>query len=338
MATAQTSVSAANTAETLQSGLREQLNARRHRLQHIAERSTNDQIQRLIDEVDGALLRLEQGQLGICESCHDFVEPEALMADPLARFCLTHLPAKQQRELEADLELAAELQARLLPDKGFEAEGWKIAYDYRPAGLVSGDYVDLIRCPIRKTLYFALGDVSGKGVAASMLMSNLNAMFRSLLPLDLYTLPELMTHANRIFCQSTLPSQYATLVLGQATLDGEVEICNAGHPEPLVARHGVVESIDGASAPIGLFRDQTFSSSKFQLAPGDALVLYSDGISEARNRQEEEFGASRLGEGLLKCLDRTPAEAIADCVRDLIAFRSGAPQADDHALLLIQRG
>src|SRR5215471_2870217 len=223
-----------STAQTLHSGLREQLHARRHRLERIAERTTSDEIERLLDEVDGALLRLEEGRLGICDSCHDSIEPEHLMADPLARFCLSHLPPEQARALEADLELAAELRARLLPDKNFRADGWNVAYDYRAAGLVSGDYCDLLLCPKTQNLYFALGDVSGKGVAASMLMSNLNAMFRALLPLDITSLPELMAHANRVFCQATLPSQYATLILGKATPQGEVEICNAGHPEPLL--------------------------------------------------------------------------------------------------------
>jgi len=338
MATAQNvPLSAPNTAENLQSGLREQLHTRRHRLERIAEHTTDDQIQRLLDEVDGALLKLDQGRLGICEFCHDFVEPETLMADPLARFCLSHLPEKKKRELEADLELAAELQSRLLPEKDFKAEGWNVAYDYRPAGLVSGDYIDLLVCPIHKTLYFALGDVAGKGVAASMLMSNLNAMFRALLPLDIYTLPQLMSHANRVFCQATLPSQYATLVLGRAELNGEVEICNAGHPEPLLLRNGKAEPIDGASAPIGLFREQQFTSTTAQLTPGEMLVLYSDGISEARNRQEEEFGTARMARSFAECLERLPAKAVDDCVRELVAFRGGAPQVDDHALMLVQR-
>lgn len=335
MATAQNPAQV-TTSSTLQSGLRQQLEARRVRLETIAERASNPELQRLLDEVDAAVDRLEQGTLGICEKCHDFIEPEALMADPLARFCLDHLPPDQQRALEADLELAAELQAKLLPDKQFRADGWQVAYEYRPAGMVSGDYCDLLICPQTNNLYFALGDVSGKGVAASMLMSNLNAMFRALAPVLAGSLPDLMAHANRVFCQSTLPNQYATLILGHATPRGEVEFCNAGHLEPLLIRNNSIESLDGASTPIGLFRQQTFNTTRVQLEPGDVLALFSDGITEAHNG-EDEYGSARLGEMLRMYSMRSLEETIAACMKDVRAFQSGPRQADDQALMLLQR-
>src|SRR5437899_10056339 len=103
MATAHNPTPAApTTAENLQSGLRNQLQARRQRLERITERATNHQLQRLLEDVDAALARLEDGSLGICEACHESIEPERLMADPLTRFCIDHLPAEQQRALEAD--------------------------------------------------------------------------------------------------------------------------------------------------------------------------------------------------------------------------------------------
>lgn len=327
-----------STMDALESGVRQQLQGRRERLQRISQRTANGEVQRLLDEVDGALARLEQGTLGICDVCHEAVEPERLIADPLTRFCLDHLPPDQQRALEADLEMAAELQARLLPDRNLRVDGWSLAYDYRPAGLVSGDYCDLLVSPDTGALYFALGDVSGKGVAASMLMSNLSAMFRTLAPMPSSSLTELMAHANRVFCESTLPNQYATLVLGRATREGEVEICNAGHLEPMLFRQdGGVESLDGAAAPIGLFRQQTFHSTRVQLSPGDTLVLYSDGISEARNAHDEEYGSERLADLFRLCTALTPASAVTACIKDLIDFRGNARQADDQALLVLQR-
>lgn len=327
-----------NTVDALESGVRQQLQGRRDRLQRVAHRAGTAEVQRLLDEVDGALARLEKGTLGLCEVCHESVEPERLIADPMTRFCLDHLPPDQQRALEADLELAAELQARLLPDKNLRADGWSLAYEYRPAGLVSGDYCDLLVSPETGALYFALGDVSGKGVAASLLMSNLSAMFRALAPLAASSLSDLMAHANRVFCQSTLPNQYATLVLGRATREGEVEICNAGHLEPMLFRlGGQVESLDGASAPIGLFHQQTFPSTRVQLSPGDTLVLYSDGISEARNARDEEYGSERLADLFRLCAALTPASAVTACIRDLVDFRGNARQADDQALLVLQR-
>lgn len=337
MATAQNPAHAIpTTTESLHTGIRRELLTRRHRLERVAERSADAKLQNLLDEVDTALQRLEEGSLGICDVCHESIEPERLIANPLVRFCLDHLPPEQQRALEADLELAARLQARLLPDRDLRAEGWNVAYDYRPAGIVSGDYCDLLLCCDTGNLYFALGDVSGKGVAASMLMSNLSAMFRALVPLST-SLPELMAHANRVFCESTLPNMYATLILGRATRAGEVEICNAGHLEPLLFTGSGVVSLDGASTPIGLFCSQTFPSSRVQLAPGDALLLYSDGISEARSPEDEEYGHSRLAGVFRESRSLAPAQSLAACMDDIARFQGSARRADDQTVLLLQR-
>lgn len=339
MATAQNAPapSATTTLESIHRGLRAELEDRRRRLARVAQHAGAHDVAHLLDEVDTALLRLEQGTLGICEACHQQVEPEALLADPLCRFCLEHLPPEQQRALEADLELAAQLQARLLPEKTFRAEGWHAAYEYRPHGIVSGDYCDLMVCPQTRNLYFALGDVSGKGVAASMLMANLSAMFRSLSMIT-DSLPELMGHANRVFCQSTLPNQYATLVLGKASPDGRVEICNAGHLEPLLIHGSGATAIDGASAPIGLFRGESFRATSVPLAPGDTLVLFSDGITEAADA-EKEFGVARLAEACARhAMAGAPEQVIAAIMRDLARFQNGTPRNDDQAIMLLQRG
>src|SRR6266567_2405187 len=145
--------------------------------------------------------RLERGTFGLCETCHDTIEAERLLADPLMRFCLDHLTQDEQRALESDLSLAARIQRRLLPEPGVELAGWEVRYHYQPAGMVSGDYCDLLQT--NNGLLFLLGDVSGKGVAASMLMSHLHATFRSLAEAGL-PLERMVEDANRIFCESTL--------------------------------------------------------------------------------------------------------------------------------------
>jgi len=170
--------------------LRTQLEQRRQRLETgIALSPENSPLVRLLEEVDSALARMEKGTYGLCETCHDAVERHRLIADPLIRYCLDHLTAEQQRALEQDLELAARIQRALLPRQDLRVGNWQVHYHYEPAGPVSGDYCDLIHSDGEAgDLLFLLGDVSGKGVAASMLMSQLHAMFRSLasvgLPLD----------------------------------------------------------------------------------------------------------------------------------------------------------
>src|ERR1051326_1911578 len=112
MATAQNPAQTVpTTAENLQSGLRHQLEERRHRLERMAQHHASAQVERLLSDVDAALDQLEHGHLGVCEVCHECIEPERLMANPMVRFCLDHLPPEQARALEADLELAARLQS-----------------------------------------------------------------------------------------------------------------------------------------------------------------------------------------------------------------------------------
>ncbi|MBV8205347.1 MAG: SpoIIE family protein phosphatase [Acidobacteria bacterium] len=315
--------------------LREQLVQRRQCLQQALSRGQAVSAVRLLEQVDQALTRLDAGSLGICELCHTPVETDRLIADPLVRFCIDHLPQEKQRALEADLELAARLQSRLLPPKDFHFAGWRVAYHYQPAGIVSGDYCDLATTA-EGALYFALADVSGKGVAASLLMSNLSAMFRTLAPLGI-PVAELMSHANRVFCESTLPTQYATVVVGKAMPDGVVEFANAGHLEPLIVGSNSVTRIPSTGLPIGLFRDEPVKSATMRMEREEVLVLYSDGITETSSAADEEYGAERLARIVAHCRAQSPDEHVARCIADLAAFRGHGPQADDETLMVLQR-
>ncbi len=216
------------------------------------------------------------------------------MRNPLARFCIDHLTPSQARELEQDLDLAAHVQSQLLPPRHLVDRAWEIAYHYEPRGTVSGDYCDVVR-PAEDSgdLVFFLGDISGKGVAASMLMAHLHASMRALVGLGL-PLQQVVERANRIFCDSTMANHYATLVCGRLARSGEVEICNAGHCAPLLVRAGQVTSLESTGVPIGLFCVREYPVSRLRVTSGDALVLYTDGVTEARNGQEEEYGFDRL--------------------------------------------
>ena len=316
--------------------LRQQLVDRRHQLEHARSAGVADvQVERLVREVDAALARMDDGSFGLCEVCHQPIEADRLISDPLVRFCLEHLTPGQRQALEADLGLAAKIQKGLLPSPHFHYGGWEAAYHYEPAGIVSGDYCDLVPAPCGN-FYFILGDVSGKGVAASMLMAHLQAMFRSLIPMGL-PLPELIERASRVFCESTLPTHFATLVCGRAGDSGEVELCNAGHPPPLfIGRGGVVE-IEATGLPIGAFCDEQFSTSRVLVEPGQAVLLYTDGLSEARDRSGRMYGSDRIRE-LVRGLQGKPArDLIETSLRDLAAFRLGAPPVDDLTIMAIRR-
>jgi phosphoserine phosphatase RsbU/P len=286
----------------------------------------------LLEQVDKALERMDVGSYGMCEECNGEVEAQRLLADPLARVCLDCMKPAEARALERDLELAARIQVGLLPKQDLHAGSWKVAYFYDPAGLVSGDYCDVVTHG--RELYFMLGDVSGKGVAASMLMANLHAMFRVLVPTGL-PLQELVERANRIFCESTLPTQYATLICGRAKECGEVEISNSGHLPPLHLSSNGVQAIESSTVPVGLFCDQQFSTTKINFSPGDSLLLYTDGVTEALGPDGSEYGAGRLSQLLAECQSRSSKELVEKCINDVLAFRASAQKNDDQTLMVL---
>ena len=314
--------------------LQNQLEERKRRLQAaIAFAPQNVGLGGLLHEVDSALARMDKGTYGRCEECLEPVEQDRLMADPLVRYCLDHLTEPQRAALQRDLDLASEVQRKLLPQAGLSAGGWQTGYHYAPVGPVSGDYCDLI--PSDGQLFFALGDVSGKGVAASMLMTQLHALFHSLAGMGL-PLGQIVTQANRVFCESALAGQYATLVCGQGSPSGEVEIHNAGHlPAILVGRGGILR-IESTGLPLGMFSEVEFSATRLQLEIGDMLFLYTDGLSEARGGNDE-YGVDRVVTLARQQATRPPAELISAYLDDLRVFVASTPPADDLTLLAIRR-
>jgi len=316
--------------------LQGQLIERRKQLERAASAGPVDaQVRHLIREVDEALSRLQAGTYGLCDVCHEPIEPERLINDPLARFCLDHLTPHQQRALENDLVLAARIQKGLLPRSPLRFGGWEAAYHYEPAGIVSGDYCDLVSAP-NGDFYFILGDVTGKGVAASMLMVHLQAMFRTLIPMQL-PLHKLVEHASRVFCESTLPTHFATLVCGKAADSGEVEVCNAGHPPPLLVSQGRIEAVHPTGLPLGAFCDEQFTTARFRIEPGQALLLYTDGLSEARDDDGRMYGSDRIHQLALGKRGTPPKALIEVYLTDLAAFRKDVPAGDDLTIMAIGR-
>ncbi len=320
--------------------VRRELVARRVRLEQAVGRApAAREYQALLAEVDAALARLDAGTYGLCDACGEPIEPERLLADPLLRRCLDHLSAEARRGLEQDLELAARIQAALLPPRELELPGWDVAYHFEPFGHVGGDYCDLIPSERDGTFVFLLGDVSGKGVAASILMSNLHATFRSLAagpsPIE-----DMMARANRLFCQSTLTDHYATLVCGRLAPSGDGWLANAGHWPPLLVRRGRVERLDSDGLALGMFCHTAYRPRPVHLGPGDLLVLYSDGLTEACDRDGREYGTDRLAAhlaGLAAQLDLKARDVVHRLVEDVAAFCAGAAPSDDVTLMVVRR-
>lgn len=323
---------------TDQSVLRGQLIERRQQLQSaIATTNKTEPLLNLLNQVDIALEKMAKGMYGLCETCHDTIEQDRLWADPLTRNCLDHLTADEQRLLERDLDLAYQVQKNLLPKPSVELRGWQMAYYYKPAGPVSGDYCDLIVPSTNDgVFYFFVGDISGKGIAASILMAHLHAIFRSLLKPD-QSIAQLVEQANRLFCEGTPLTHYATLVAGKADPLGKVEICNAGHCLPMIVQGTKIETIDSTGLPLGMFCSGEYGLHRLTLSPGESLVLYTDGITEARRSDDSFYGEERFKAFLSERAHLLPNDLVHDCLQDLEHFRSGALPTDDVTLMCLKR-
>jgi phosphoserine phosphatase RsbU/P len=322
--------------QTATPDLRTELINWRERLEANARDSTDSfELNGLLREVTSAIERLtQQDSYGVCQVCHDLIGQAAMNADPLARNCLSCLTPEQLAELESDLDRAWLIQGELLPKQNLKFNGWEVSYHYAPAGQLSGDYCDLVSTDTGD-LYFLVGDVSGKGVAASLLMSRLHAIFRSLIGSGL-EIGQLVERANGIFVDSTMRPYYATLVCGKAAANGEVEICNAGHCPPLLLQNGGVSSIAATGLPVGMFCQERYSAARVRLEKGDRLVLYTDGLSEARDRTNVEYGDDRLPALLRECQALPARDLVGRLLSDVQDFSSGLPMTDDLTVMAIE--
>jgi len=315
---------------SLDNVLREQLLERKEKLQEAMALSSDLEFAALLGDVDSALAKMDKGTYGQCEACDGQIEPERLLADPLVRVCLSELSDAARAALESDLELAAAIQQGLLPKSVKGNSAWKADFIYEPHSIVSGDYCDVIVQD--DELYFVVGDVSGKGMAASLLMSSLHAMFHTLVPLRL-PLGEIMSRANHLLAENSPANQYATLIAGRATKSGEIEFVNAGHLPPVVISNGEKSEFQIPGLPLGMFADARFPTGTVQLSPGDAILLFTDGVTEAVNCDGTEFGSARVIEALNGATE--PADLIRGCLDSVKTFRGDVASADDLTMLAV---
>lgn len=243
-----------------------------------------------------------------------------------------------QSSPESELELATRVQRSLLPQPSRGMHGWEVSFSYEAARHVSGDYIDLVNTD-PTAFYFILGDVSGKGVAAALLMAHLHATVRMLLASGL-RLDQIVRETSSSFCHSSLPAQFVTLVIGRATNNGEVELINAGQMPVLFVREGTTQRLPATDVPLGLFCEMETTAVSTSIheraSAGDMLLLYSDGITETTGIDGSEYGVERLENLLSRIAHGDPEETIGAVLRDVRSFSAKSELADDRSLLALR--
>ncbi len=241
------------------------------------------------------------------------------------------------RVMQEEMHVAKQTQINLLPKSFPDISGYQIAARTIPAREVGGDSYDFIKID-DKHFAFCLGDVSGKGMPAAMLMSNLQATLRSF-TMTGNSCKDIIANANALLYNSTESTKFATLFYGILNpQSNEIAFCNAGHNNPfLFSVDGNVRELKTGGLLLGCLPDSEYEEEKISTKGNDLIVIFSDGISEAMNEDEEEYGEERLQEFISKHTDASPDKIIENILSDVNMFVGAAPQYDDMTLLIIKK-
>jgi sigma-B regulation protein RsbU (phosphoserine phosphatase) len=240
----------------------------------------------------------------------------------------------QREMLSREIEIAREVQQRLFPQTMPEIAEMSYAGHCRPARGVGGDYYDFLELP-NGCLGIAIGDVSGKGIPAALLMASLQASVRGQSYSRGNDVAGLMANVNRLVYDASPSNRYATFFYAQFDpATRRMIYVNGGHNPPMVLRGAETIRLEAGGPPVGLFRPAQYEQAEVQLDPGDLLVLFTDGISEAENPAHDEWGEEALEAAARNCDGASPADAIERIMRNADLFASGAPQHDDMTLVV----
>ena len=241
---------------------------------------------------------------------------------------------RERQRLEQEINIARDIQQALLPRNVRDYPHLSVAGCNFPCLAVGGDYFDVFPLSDQRTA-FLLADVSGKGLGAALLTTMLQGVLSGM---TLGTDPaRLFSHLNHFLCDHAEVGRYATMFFAILDENGTLDYINAGHPSPILIRRGIAEeAFTEGSFPVGLVPEAEYLATRIKLEPGDTLVLFSDGVTEAMNPSEELFGVARLRE-VLNGQMQTPLDQIQKCVLESVEnFSRGASQADDLTLLLVR--
>ncbi|MFA6959073.1 MAG: GAF domain-containing SpoIIE family protein phosphatase [Thermoanaerobaculia bacterium] len=249
---------------------------------------------------------------------------------------MLHLSAMEKDRMERELRLGREIQGKLLPPPPDDIPGLEISASCIPCYEVGGDYFDFIKLDSGE-LAFALGDVSGKGVSAAMIMSGVQAAFRLGAPV-VRDLPNLVERLNTLLYRTAGGRKYVTFFCGfYDPQTGHLRYANAGHNPPLVVHGATTTRLEATGTPIGLLPRGTFGEAATVLEPGSTLVLYTDGFVEAEDPAEEQYGMDRWT-AAVAAVGEIPVAAVPAQLNEMITeYENGAKPIDDKTIVVMRR-
>jgi sigma-B regulation protein RsbU (phosphoserine phosphatase) len=287
-----------------------------------------------LQHIEVALEEIQEGTLGVCDICHGIVDENLLQMDYTSCVCLDHYSDEQRRQLESELELSQSVQRGLLPQEVPSIPGLDIATYTRPAQIVTGDYFDFVNFK-DGTPGLVIADVSGHGVSAGLFMTSLQTAFHTLAP-DTISPLDVLERINRLYIHNINFTTFVTVFFGR--FDPQTRtLCyaNAGHPALLYrAESDQFTWLQRTGPAIGLVEDYPFRLEEVQLRSGDILILYTDGLTEAMNSQNSQFGDQALAEVIHRNKDGSAQGLIAGILGAVNTYIRGSALADDLTLMV----
>ena len=240
----------------------------------------------------------------------------------------------EKARIEHELRIAAEIQRALLPEGSHTGAFFDAAGTSLQARSIGGDFFDM-QDNSDGSFGFLCGDVAGKGPAAALLTSKILGIFSAFSAVG-DTPEELVDHINKVLTRRAIDARYATLLYGQLQPSGKLKFCNAGQNPPLIYGKGGLRRLESGGMPVGMFESAPYSGDETELKPGDTLVVYSDGVTEAHNLAGEEFGEARLVTVLERYARGSPAIVLEQIISAVKEFALGAEQYDDVTALVVK--
>jgi phosphoserine phosphatase RsbU/P len=286
----------------------------------------------------GAILLVREHDQSFSAGDLKLLNTIAMQTAPAIEISRLYQLALEKVRLEREMQMARQVQESLLPVEIPRPPGWSIATRWQPAREVSGDFYDIID-EVPGRLGLVIADVTDKGMPASLFMAFVRTALRASVRYN-GTPAESIAYANQLVCRDSYEGLFTTLIYARLQVEnGEVEYVNAGHNPPLYyhARTRTLKQLTRTGLPIGVDEEAVYSFQMEKLEPGDFILFYTDGITEAINENEEEFGLERLTASLTVLSDCQVEQILDGLERDLAEFTSSAIAADDITMMVVKR-